>query len=84
VATPDFRVLSLDARSQGEGRLELLFENPDAQSGHTILWNNESLVADHWQILPVLDWSAETNWARRVTVPVLPESPGGFLRVQRP
>jgi hypothetical protein len=83
VAPPDFRVLSLDATSQSEGRLEVLFENPDALTGHTVLWNGEP-AAGNWRPLSVLSWSAETNRTRRVEVPSLPEPRGGFLRVVAP
>jgi hypothetical protein len=85
VAPPDFRVLSLDASSQSEGRLGVRFENPDALAGHTVLWNREaSGGAANWLALPVLDWSVESNRTYRVEVPVPPEPSGAFLRVRAP
>jgi hypothetical protein len=85
VASPDFRVLSINGARLSESRLELRFENPDALTGH-IVESTDSLAASpgNWLALPVLDWSAESNRTRRVEVPALPGSERGFLRVRSP
>jgi hypothetical protein len=85
VAPPDFRVLSLDAAGQDEGRFDLRFENPDALTTHTILWNdNVSAPSSAWLRLPLLEWEAESNRIRRVEVQVPSGPSSGFLRVRQP
>jgi hypothetical protein len=85
VGPPDFRVLSINATRKEEGRLELHIDNPDALTGHTILWNDDPAApSDGWHPLPVLDWSGEFNRTRRLEVSAPPNTDRGFLRVLAP
>jgi hypothetical protein len=85
VAPPTFRVLSLDAAHQTDGRVELRFENPDLRVDHTVLWSDSVLnPSAGWLSVPMLNWSTEPNRTRRVEIQVPSLPPSGFLRVRQP
>jgi hypothetical protein len=77
VGPQTFRILSLD----GTQRMNVRFENPDALTGHDVLW--AGVVEGAWSPLPILGAENESNRVRRLEVEP-PESPRGFLRVRQP
>jgi hypothetical protein len=82
VASPEFRILSLDASRFGENRLGLHFENPDAATHHTVFATDDlTQPSANWQPLPILDWSSEPNRTRRLEVSAPAGTPRKFLRV---
>jgi len=84
VAPADFRVLSLNAANQSEGRLAVRFENPDARTDHTVLQTGDiGAPLNAWSALTLLGWEAESNFVRRVEVQIPPDLSRSFLRVRQ-
>jgi hypothetical protein len=82
VGAQTFRILSLEAAGLDESRLNVRFENPDALTGHEVIWGNALDNVATWSPLTILDAESESNRVRRLEV----QSQGparGFLRVRQ-
>jgi len=79
VASPTFRILSASADPAS-----VRFENPDAQTGHQLLWTEALTTPAHqWSPLPITGWEAESPGIRRLEFQP-PATPQLFLRVRAP
>jgi hypothetical protein len=84
VGAQSFRVLSPDATQFDESRLDIRFENPDALTGHAVVWKNVLEDSAAWLPLTILGTESESNRVRRLEVQSPPGSSRGFLRVRQP
>ena len=83
VAPSDFRVLSL--KTLPSSRADIRFQNPDALTGHGILWSEFATAPESsWTPLSILGWEAESNRIRRVEVQVPLRPVTGFMRIRQP
>jgi hypothetical protein len=84
VAPSTFRILSLDAARLEESRLDIRFENPDALTGHGVVWGNALEASATWSPLAILGAESESNRVRRLEVQTPSAAARGFLRVRQP